>query len=189
MNSHSVISSLGVTLSLFAFSGCGGAKTGIINDPECHPEDIETTPYQGPPGTEDIGLCHAYFRICNDEGRWEEHPEIVPRPESCDGEDNDCNGLTDEFGESMLIDTNSDWPTVTFGAGNYTICWQRLATDRDASQLICEQISPEGRISNNQLIASRAGSDRGYFFNLEATWTLTNRIRLSWISAEFNFSN
>ncbi|MDC0666629.1 nucleotide-binding protein [Nannocystis radixulma] len=60
---------------------------------ECVPGDSEAC-YTGPPGTEDVGLCKAGQRTCDDEGAW--GPclgEVLPQPENCDVlGDEDCDG-------------------------------------------------------------------------------------------------
>jgi Notch-like protein len=44
----------------------------------------------------DLGACEAGRRMCNDEGIWEPCSGVGPERESCDAEDNDCDGQIDE---------------------------------------------------------------------------------------------
>jgi hypothetical protein len=53
--------------------------------------------YEGPQGTEDVGICHNGTQSC-DSGRWGECANVAyPEDgESCNGLDDNCNGQTDE---------------------------------------------------------------------------------------------
>ncbi|MCC6877716.1 MAG: PKD domain-containing protein [Sandaracinaceae bacterium] len=87
----------------------GEACDGIDNDCDgevdegCDCEIGETRPcYDGPPGTEDIGLCRAGSERCEaGEGgfgaRWGACGGTrTPGTETCNGTDDDCNGAVDE---------------------------------------------------------------------------------------------
>lgn len=64
------------------------------NDNDCNGavDDVPPVPcYDGPPGTEGIGLCKGGTKTCGAcEG------QILPSPEVCDGNDNNCNGVIDD---------------------------------------------------------------------------------------------
>ncbi|MCX6773637.1 MAG: MopE-related protein [Candidatus Micrarchaeota archaeon] len=55
--------------------------------------------YEGPEGTENIGICHNGTQSC-DNGRWGECANVVypADGESCNGLDDNCNGQVDEGG-------------------------------------------------------------------------------------------
>lgn len=53
--------------------------------------------YTGPAGTEGEGICLAGKQSCDDTGQWGTcQGEIVPKAETCNGQDDDCDGKTDE---------------------------------------------------------------------------------------------
>ena len=57
----------------------------------------DTSCYGGPPETRGIGLCQDGARTCADDDAWGECDGWVePTVELCDGEDNDCDGESDE---------------------------------------------------------------------------------------------
>lgn len=65
--------------------------------------DTEPCDYQGPEGTENVGLCRAAVRTCKQDGTWSscDDSEVLPVYESgdelcSDGIDNDCNGVADD---------------------------------------------------------------------------------------------
>ena len=67
----------------------------------------EESCYSGPGSTEGVGVCLAGLRTCND-GIWSScNGEILPTSESCDGLDNDCDGIPDN-GLDQDSDTVSD---------------------------------------------------------------------------------
>ena len=82
---------------------------------ECNPGEQETIScYEGPEGTEGVGICTAgtKTKTCNSEGQWNLYGEctgaVYPVTEICDGKDNDCDGLTDEGGVCWECTTDND---------------------------------------------------------------------------------
>ncbi len=69
--------------------------------------------YSGAAGTEGVGLCSGGNRTCTAAGEWGAClGEVVPQPETCDSEDNDCDGIVDGFTESCY-----SGPAGTEGVG------------------------------------------------------------------------
>jgi hypothetical protein len=69
-----------------------------LADEGCSCADGQVDPcYTGDPGTQDVGQCHGGTRTCT-QGTWPAScpGEITPSLESCDGDDDDCNGVADD---------------------------------------------------------------------------------------------
>jgi hypothetical protein len=63
---------------------------------ECEPGKMYTC-YSGPAGSEGIGVCRGGSALCMAAGKLGVcEGELVPTNELCDGDDNDCDGQTDE---------------------------------------------------------------------------------------------
>ena len=69
----------------------------IVAEPECEPGEVGTC-YDGPGGTNGVGLCHGGMRTCTESALWGTcQDQQLPLGEDCDnGEDDNCNGEADE---------------------------------------------------------------------------------------------
>lgn len=91
-----------------------GADAGIDITAEtvCTPGETIAC-YQGPDGTEGVGVCQAGTQTCSDKGTaWTGcQGQTLPGPENCDdGFDDDCNGVADD-----VSDLDGDGYTVCDG--------------------------------------------------------------------------
>lgn len=67
--------------------------------PDCEPGKTREC-YSGPDGTAGTASCKKGTQTCSTLKKWGEcKGEVTPSKEICDGEDNDCNGKTDELPE------------------------------------------------------------------------------------------
>ncbi len=117
-------------------SGSVGPSTetcdGVDNDCDgLTDENITQSCYDGPAGTDGVGLCHGGTQTCSAGSFGACMGQVTPASETCDGNDNDCDGSTDEGVTSTFYrDVDSD------GYGNPA-----------SSTQACSQ--PSGYVSNN----------------------------------------
>ena len=81
---------------------CNGEDDDCDGVSDEHPELLATVCYTGPPDTEGVGECSAGMRLCVDGRRQACAGDTTPRPERCDGRDNDCDEVVDEGYEPVL---------------------------------------------------------------------------------------
>lgn len=102
-----------------------GGETGDATGgpaPECEAEDPAVACYDGDPDTRDVGLCRAGIQACED-GQWSDcGDQVLPVRESCNGEDDDCDGEIDEGCECLPQETQScyEGDAGTEGVGQCT---------------------------------------------------------------------
>ncbi len=69
---------------------CDGTADEAALDCACDSGDIK-------PCGSNVGDCHGGFQICSTDGAWGGcFGEVIPQPEVCDNDDNDCDGNVDE---------------------------------------------------------------------------------------------
>jgi hypothetical protein len=78
---------------------CAAALVAACGKPataECDPGKMYSC-YDGPAGTDGVGVCRKGSALCMAAGKLGAcEGELVPEPELCDGDDNDCDGQVDE---------------------------------------------------------------------------------------------
>lgn len=84
-----------VLLVFAAFAACGNDGGSQLGSDCVEGESREC--YGGPPGTENVGPCRMGLEFCSG-GRWPDIcvGDILPRVESCNGLDDNCNGIVDD---------------------------------------------------------------------------------------------
>jgi hypothetical protein len=93
---------------------------GRDNDCDGTIDGFDEACYSGPAGTDGVGVCRAGVRTCTDGSYSACTGEVLPSQEVCDGQDNDCNGQTDDYEEVCYTG-----PAATRGVG---ICQTGLRT-------------------------------------------------------------
>ncbi|TNE50926.1 MAG: hypothetical protein EP343_06300 [Deltaproteobacteria bacterium] len=95
---------------------CDGS---VDEDLDCGCEPKATKPcYTGASGTEDKGICKAGQQTCNSKREWGScEGEVLPKTETCDNTDEDCDGQVDNVGGQALRRSCYTGPQSTGGQG------------------------------------------------------------------------
>ncbi|MBM4320119.1 MAG: hypothetical protein FJ125_09190, partial [Deltaproteobacteria bacterium] len=119
---------------------------GIDND--CNPHSLDGADEEPPANTRDAGVCAGSLQSCQD-GRWQDDYSGVPGYEvpeaSCDGLDNDCNGLADDpFGPDSCSFTCTAGGDVWTGHDGLLACCgndEGEANPYQAVEAVCNDLS------------------------------------------------
>ncbi|MBV1857820.1 MAG: hypothetical protein KUG77_05355 [Nannocystaceae bacterium] len=131
-----------------------GEETGDTGDatggpaPECKAEDPAVACYDGDRQTRDVGLCVAGSQACQDE-QWSDCAgQVLPVRESCNGEDDDCDGDVDEGCECLPLETQPcyEGDAGTQGVG---LCAPGEQSCQSGAWSVCTgQVVPDTEICN-----------------------------------------
>jgi len=72
--------------------------------------------YDGPAGTDGVGICRAGIRVCQDGVAGACQDEALPTAEICDGLDNDCNGVVDDAAQACDCAPDEERPCYSGAA-------------------------------------------------------------------------
>ncbi|MBU51217.1 MAG: hypothetical protein CL920_21220 [Deltaproteobacteria bacterium] len=127
---------------------CNG-KVDDSADCECWPPGSTTECYTGPLSSKGKGVCALGSRRCLSSGKWASvcEGEVVPKTETCNGLDDDCNGSVDDAskcecwppGQTQECYTG---PLATKGKGLCSVGIQRCQADGTWSKSCEGQILP-----------------------------------------------
>jgi hypothetical protein len=100
----------------------------------------------------DTGECQSGTHICSDAGRWGECLNgIGPRPEECNGVDDDCNGVPDDAPYPGCCQA-SDPPQPIPGSTNEGICVMGMKTCINGiPEVTTEPVYPQDEVCGNDL--------------------------------------
>jgi hypothetical protein len=91
--------------------------------------------YSGPTGTEGIGACRPGLETCTDQGWGPCTDEVLPAIETCDGSDDDCDGVVDE-----------DFGKMTCGVGE---CMREVSICTGGAPTTCTPGAPTAEACNS----------------------------------------
>ena len=118
--------------------------------PECDDSDPDVACYDGPAETADVGLCQSGVRSCVG-GIWSECiAQTLPGRETCNGEDDDCDGTADEDCECLPDETDPCYggPDGTAGVG---LCVEgQRACDAGSWSACVDEVLPTEEACNGE---------------------------------------
>ena len=119
---------------------CDGTVDGTAGVP------LKRSCYDGPAGTENVGICRAGTQTCS-MGTWGTCVgEILPTSESCDGQDDDCDGTVDGTAGVPLSRSCYDGPAGTEGVGS---CRSGAQTCTNGTWSVCAgEVVPTPEVCN-----------------------------------------
>jgi Beta-propeller repeat len=127
---------------------------------ECMPQ-AQAPCYDGPPGTEGVGICKAGIKTCNADGMTYGPcmGEIVPQPEDCATPiDEDCDGLAPSCKGTCLWSIRAGDANAQDGSG--------IAVDASGNVLVTGSFS--GTMTFGGAILTSAGADDAFVAKLDA---------------------
>ena len=118
-------------------NGLDDTCDGVVDEGcPCVHGDVQSC-YSGPSGTEDVGICEAGEQVC-EEGAWGPcEGDTTPAPETCNGLDDDCDGVIDDGNPGGGGGCNT---------GLLGLCGIGQLTCQDASLQCVQQHDPEPEI-------------------------------------------
>ncbi len=132
-----------------AYGVCAGQVLPTVETCDGRDEDcdgvvdngVTTSCYSGPGGTEGVGICHGGSRSCSAGSFGACTGEVVPSSETCDGRDENCNGVVDEAaGGGALTQSCYSGASGTEGVGT---CHAGTQTCRFGAYDVCGgQVTP-----------------------------------------------
>jgi hypothetical protein len=124
-------SAAGVCSTTPAANGTACSNGGTCQGGVCTATSTQCTPgqtrpcYTGPPGTQDVGVCRSGTQTCVAVDTWGAcSGEVTPSPETCNGLDDDCDGIIDDgFDLGQLCSCGGQiGTTVCSPDGSGTVC-------------------------------------------------------------------
>jgi alpha-tubulin suppressor-like RCC1 family protein len=122
-------------------NGCG----------ECTPNDTRSC-YTGASGTQGVGRCRAGMQVCQGDRAWPRTctGEVIPASETCNGADDDCDGMQDEDPASSACMLANATSACRSGACAVNMCTAPFAD--------CDMMAANGCETNTATSAMHCGA-------------------------------